>query len=141
MFITEELIYEKIGISPESLSFGEDGWKIRVPKETILRVCTRFKEMGFSWLTTLTAICNENTIDMVYLLESWEQKKRLRIYTQLSLDRLSIYSVTYLWPGADWLEREVFDMFGVEFVSHPNLNRILLPDDFEGFPLRKTYGS
>jgi NADH-quinone oxidoreductase subunit C len=141
MLITEELIYQKIGITPEPLEKGEQGWKIRVPKETILRVCTRLKEMGFSWLTTITAISYENTIDMVYMLESWEQKKRIRVFTELPLDNPVIYSVTYLWSGADWLEREVFDMFGVDFIYHPNLIRIFMPDDFDEYPLRKSYVS
>lgn len=141
MLITEELIFEKIGISPFPLENGENGWRIQVPKETILRVCTRFKDMGFSILTTITAISYEDSLEVVYLLESWEEQKRIRIFTKLSLDQPKIYSITYLWSGADWLEREIFDLFGIVFIYHPNMTRIFLPDDFEGHPLRKTYGT
>jgi len=76
---------------------------------------------------------------VVYHLISIESKNRLRVKTPVHDKEPTIRSVTPLWKGANWLERETYDMFGITFENHPNLQRILMPDDFEGHPLRKDY--
>lgn len=79
-------------------------------------------------------------VEVVYQMYSTEHKRALRIRCPLPLDALEIDSVVDLWKSADWLEREVFDLFGVTFRGHPDLRRILMPDDYEeGHPLRKDF--
>ena len=76
---------------------------------------------------------------LVYLLLSYEAASRLRLKVALMGEAPVIQSITDIWPSANWYEREVFDLFGIRFQGHPNLRRILLPHDWEGHPLRKTY--
>jgi len=77
--------------------------------------------------------------EVVYHLHSIERNRRLRLKCRLSGNDPEIESVTSVWRGANWYEREVYDMFGIRFRSHPNLVRILMPVDWEGYPLRKDY--
>ena len=77
--------------------------------------------------------------DLVWILYSFPQNERVRIKAPVK-DGASVPSVVAIWPTANWLEREVFDMFGIKFDGHPDLRRILLPDGWTGHPLRKEYG-
>lgn len=81
----------------------------------------------------------EPRFEVVYHLHSIEKNKRIRIKCRLSGKDPEIDSVTPVWYGANWYEREVYDMFGIKFRNHPNLVRILMPTDWEGYPLRKDY--
>jgi NADH-quinone oxidoreductase subunit C len=97
------------------------------------------QQEAFDFLVDLTAVDypkRERRFELLYLLHSFETNFRLRVKTQLA-DGEPAESITDLYPGADWLEREVFDMFGIVFRGHPDLKRILLPDDWTGHPLRK----
>lgn len=76
---------------------------------------------------------------VVYHLYSSRLKHRLRLVVPLAEDDASVDSLTPLWPGANWLEREAWDMFGVDFIGHPDLRRILMYEEFDGHPLRKDY--
>jgi NADH-quinone oxidoreductase subunit C len=79
-------------------------------------------------------------IEVVYQLWSIPHKRALRVKCELPLDALEVASVVSLWRAADWLEREVYDLFGVTFTGHPDLRRIMMPDDYEeGHPLRKDF--
>ncbi len=82
---------------------------------------------------------NEPRFEVVYQLFSIPNKKYLRLKVKLSGDDANIDSLVPLWPGANFFEREVFDLFGVRFDEHPNLTRIMMPEDWEGHPLRKDY--
>jgi NADH-quinone oxidoreductase subunit C len=77
--------------------------------------------------------------DLIWILYSFAQNERIRVKTQIT-DGATVKSVVGLWPTANWLEREVYDMFGIKFEGHPDLRRILLPEDWKGFPLRKEHG-
>ena len=77
--------------------------------------------------------------EVVYHLHSLSKNKRLRVKCRVGGEKPEIDSVTGVWRGANWYEREVFDMFGVGFRNHPDLVRILMPVDWEGHPLRKDY--
>jgi len=93
-------------------------------------------------LTDLTAVDRlplEPRFEVVYLLTWYDPPARLRVKTRLPGADPQAESVTGLWPAANWLEREVYDLFGIRFRGHPDLTRILLPDDWEGHPLRKDY--
>ena len=81
----------------------------------------------------------EAQFDIVYVLYSFHKNERLRLKTQIK-DGEQVRSAVSIWPTANWLEREVFDMFGITFDEHPELKRILMPEDWTGHPLRKDYG-
>jgi NADH-quinone oxidoreductase subunit C len=118
---------------------------IRVKKDSYFKLC-RFlrddEEADFKMCTDLTAIHwpdrKGEEFDIVLLLYSLTKNRRLRIKVAIA-DGEDCPSVTSLWGGADWMEREVFDMFGTKFADHPDLRRILLPSDWPGHPLRKEY--
>jgi NADH-quinone oxidoreductase subunit C len=116
---------------------------IKVSPERIIPVCRSLHdEFGFNYLTDLCGIDRypvEPRFWIVYHLCSMERRQRLRIKTALPNLRLQISSITSIWKAADWLEREVFDMYGIWFEGHPDLRRILLPPEWKGFPLRKDY--
>lgn len=80
-----------------------------------------------------------NRFGVVYLLAGTETNRRLTLRAFVDEPDLSLPSAVPLWPGANWMEREVWDMFGITFTGHPDLRRILLPEEFEAFPLRKDY--
>ncbi|MFZ0819044.1 MAG: NADH-quinone oxidoreductase subunit C [Candidatus Acidiferrales bacterium] len=95
----------------------------------------------FNLLSDLTAVDwprREKRFDVVLNLYSFSKNERLRLKVSTG-DGEKVPSVTVVWPTANWLEREVYDMFGIVFDGHPNLKRILLPDEWQGFPLRKDY--
>jgi NADH-quinone oxidoreductase subunit C len=81
----------------------------------------------------------EKQFEVIWILYSFSRNERLRVKTEI-VEGASIPSATSIWPTANWLEREVFDMFGIKFEGHPDLKRILLPDGWKGYPLRKDYG-
>ena len=99
-------------------------------------------EEQFDYCVDLTAVHypkRERQFDIVWILYSFPRNERVRVKTQIA-DGDHIPSVAFLWPTANWLEREAFDMFGIQFDGHPELKRILLPDGWKGHPLRKDYG-
>ena len=118
---------------------------IRVKKDSYLELC-RFllddEEADFKMCTDLTAIHwperKGEEFDIVLFLYSLTKNRRVRIKVAIA-DGQDCPSVTALWGGADWMEREVYDMFGARFAGHPDLRRILLPSDWPGHPLRKEY--
>lgn len=112
--------------------------------DSVLHVC-RFLQSSPDWRFTLLADIagvdwprREKRFDVVYNLYSIEKNLRLRLKVHLA-EGESIPSVSSVWRTADWLEREVFDLFGVPFTGHPDLRRILMPDDWQGHPLRKDF--
>jgi NADH-quinone oxidoreductase subunit C len=124
-----------------------DETTIHVHAPLLREVCALLRghpHVGFNFLTDVTAIdmlrLRENPrFDVVVLLYSLKNRVRLRLKAGTN-DGEPVPSLVPLWNGANWLEREVYDMFGIIFEGHPNLKRMLLPDDWdEGFPLRKDY--
>jgi NADH-quinone oxidoreductase subunit C len=106
--------------------------------EILLRM--RDEEL-FNYLVDVTAVHypkRDLQFDVVYILYSFHSNERVRVKTQLK-DGETLRSAVTIWPTANWLEREVFDMFGISFDGHPELKRILLPEDWKGHPLRKEY--
>jgi len=115
-----------------------------IDKKALLPIVTYLKNKPCEYIMLLDLSCvdyiGENPrFEMVYHLFSLPRNKRLRIKARLAEDDLRIPSLTGLWKNANWLEREVFDMFGVNFEGHPDLRRIFMYDCFEGYPLRKDY--
>jgi NADH/F420H2 dehydrogenase subunit C len=97
------------------------------------------KNLGFDMFGMVTAVDYGEEFELVYRLRSRSIHAGLIVKTRVPRDEAHIASVTGLWPGANWHEREVYDLFGIVFDGHPNLKRILMPDDWVGFPLRKDY--
>ncbi len=117
-----------------------------VPAEDVYSALKFLKQdRGFDLLVDITCVDYLNyrgatdRFGLVYILTNTKTNERLIVRTFLNEPELSVPSVTSLWEGANWLEREVWDMFGISFEGHPDLRRILLPEEFEAFPLRKDY--
>jgi NADH-quinone oxidoreductase subunit C len=107
---------------------------------TVLQVLR--DEEQFDYCVDVTAVHypkRERQFDIVWILYSFPRNERLRVRTQIA-DGEHIPTASSLWATANWLEREAFDMFGIQFDGHPDLKRILLPDGWKGHPLRKDYG-
>ena len=97
---------------------------------------------GFDYLVDVTAVHwpeKELPFEIVWILYSFDSNERVRVKAALA-EGVKVPSASGLYNSANWLEREVYDMFGIEFENHPGLRRILMPDEWEGFPLRKDYG-
>ena len=126
---------------------------ITVRKEGIYELMAFLKsdsELAYNFLADVTAVdysLMENVLMkqdyarfiVVYHLLSTGRKERLRVKVSVHEKELSIPSMASIWKVANWLERETYDMFGITFEDHPDLRRILMPDDYEGYPLRKDY--
>jgi NADH-quinone oxidoreductase subunit C len=109
----------------------------------ILSICGFLKyDQKFVRLSSVTAVDRypaEPRFEVVYHLHSVENNERVRLKCRVRGEDPVIESVTSVWRGANWYECEVFDLFGIRFLNHPGLRRILMPDDWEGHPLRKDY--
>jgi NADH-quinone oxidoreductase subunit C len=113
-----------------------------VAREKLVEIATYSRDdEKFDWLSDLTAVDwpkREQRFDIVLNMYSMEKNERLRLKVYASADE-RVPSVQGVWATANWEEREVYDMFGVVFEGHPELKRILLPDEWQGYPLRKDY--
>jgi NADH-quinone oxidoreductase subunit C len=121
---------------------GED--VVIIGKGALLPVMAYLKAKPEDYAMLLDLTCvdlrgEEPRFEMVYHLFSLTHNRRLRIKTRLPEEELRIASLTSLWKNANWLEREVYDLFGVHFEGHPDLRRLFMYDGFEGYPLRKDY--
>jgi NADH-quinone oxidoreductase subunit C len=99
-------------------------------------------DLRYSLLIEVTAVDyhpREPRFELVYLLVSLEHRRRLRLKVRLRGEDAHVGTVSGVWPAANWLEREVWDLFGIVFDGHPDPRRLLMPEDWEGFPLRKDY--
>jgi NADH-quinone oxidoreductase subunit C len=116
---------------------------IEVAPENIVTALGRLKyDLKFERLTSIAGVDRfpaEPRFEVVYHLQSIAGKQRIRIKARVPGDNPEIESVTSIYRAADWYERETFDFFGVKFLNHPELTRIMMPDDWEGYPLRKDY--
>jgi NADH-quinone oxidoreductase subunit C len=116
-----------------------------VPRESLIAVARECKgnpALNFNLLSDATCVDRfpvEPRFELNYSLVSIPRTDRLRLRTSVSAQHPVIDSLVPLWPGANWMEREIFDLFGIHFTGHPDLRRILLPDDFQGFPLRRDF--
>ena len=121
-------------------------WRVVVPKQAVHAVMSLLKaDHGFDMLSDITCVDYLNyrgatdRFGLVYQLLGTSHGKRLCVRVMLNEPDLTVTTVTDLWTGANWLEREVYDMFGIVFEGHPDPRRILMPQEFTAFPLRKDY--
>ena len=115
---------------------------ITVARENIIAACQAVQQAGYEFLEDVTAVDwlpSEPRFQITYHILSMSMKQRVRLIVRLDSDSASIDSITPVWPSANFYEREVFDLFGVHFGGHPNLKRIMMPEDWQGNPLRKDY--
>ena len=136
----------------ESVESGDGMPTIYVAREQLVETCRALRdipELRFAFLADLTGVDylpREPRFEIVYLLASLgiagfgDTPKRLRLKVRVpGGDDARVPTVSEIWPAANWAEREVYDLFGIHFDRHPDLRRVLMPDDWEGFPLRKDY--
>jgi NADH-quinone oxidoreductase subunit C len=142
----KQKLTEKFG---ETLSEWEEPYKLltfRAPAEMNLKVLQFLyddEELHFHFLTDLTAVHYPNRkseeLAVVYHLHNLKSNIRLRMKIYVPIDKPDVFTATQLFSGANWMERETYDFFGINFVGHPNLKRILNVDEMDYFPLRKEY--
>ena len=126
------------------VSYWVGDWTIIVPAPRILDVARHLRdapEASFDMCSDVTATDwppRAERFDLIYCLYSTRHRHRIRVKAKVG-ETEPVSSVTGVWPAANWLEREVYDMFGVNFVGHPDRRRILMPEDWQGFPERKDY--
>jgi NADH-quinone oxidoreductase subunit C len=109
---------------------------------TLARTLRDHPDLDFNFLAELTATDywpREPRFEVVYMLVSLSHRHRLRLKLRLPGDDAHVASVCEIWPAANWLEREVWDLFGIAFDGHPDPRRLLMPEDWDGYPLRKDY--
>jgi NADH-quinone oxidoreductase subunit C len=131
--------------SVTQISYFVGDWTIIVPVTHIAAVCRHLRDAPdalFDFCSDVTASDwpprTEARFDVVYCLYSTRFRHRIRVKVRVA-ENQPIPSATAVWPAADWLEREVWDLFGVNFTGHPDRRRILMPEDWQGFPQRKDY--
>jgi NADH-quinone oxidoreductase subunit C len=115
---------------------------IAVARENIIAAGEAVLQNGYAFLEDVTAVDwypSEPRFQITYHILSMSLKARLRLVVRLDGGDAAIDSITPVWPSANFYEREVFDLFGVHFGGHPNLRRIMMPEDWNGHPLRKDY--
>jgi NADH-quinone oxidoreductase subunit C len=129
----------------ESAKFDRDELTIYINRADLKQACEILRSRSdtqFNFLADLTCVDvfpSEPRFEVIYHLLSHSQKVRVRLIAKVPGGDPSIESLMGLWPAANFFEREVFDLFGVRFLGHPNMRRIMMPEDWEGHPLRKDY--
>ena len=122
-------------------AFGETTWVVDPAR--IVELCAHLKSaekfVRLSGLTCVDRHPTEPRFEVIYHLHSLERNQRVRLKCRVSGKNPELPSVCSVWRAANWHEREVWDLFGVKFIGHPNMTRILMPLDWEGHPLRKDY--
>jgi NADH-quinone oxidoreductase subunit C len=122
--------------------FDRNELTITVSREDIVAAMEAVREAGYRFLEDVTAVDwypSEPRFQVVYHVLSMSLKQRVRLVVRLASDEASLDSITPAWPAANFYEREIFDLFGIHFGGHPNLRRIMMPEDWNGHPLRKDY--
>jgi NADH-quinone oxidoreductase subunit C len=122
--------------------FDRNELTITVGRESIIAACEALKQAGYNFLEDVTAVDwypSEPRFQITYSILSISLKERLRLIVRLDSEDAALDSITPVWPAANFYEREIFDLFGVHFGNHPNLRRIMMPEDWKGHPLRKDY--
>jgi len=127
---------------PEIRQEGLTG-AVVIPKESLLNIARYLKDdgPGFDNLHCITAIDKGERFELAYTLYSMRGHHGVTLKIYLAPDDLNVASLAALWKSANWLEREVYDLFGIDFSNHPDLRRILNPYDWKEYPLRKSYSN
>ncbi len=131
----EESYINELSKDEPTLVIAKDQW------HEVARLLHDHPELQFDYLSSLHGVDYPAHMEVVYSMLSLSDKRGQRVTVRVKTDRenAEVPSVTDIWKGADWNEREAYDLLGIQFTGHPNLKRILLPDDWVGYPLRKDY--
>jgi NADH-quinone oxidoreductase subunit C len=142
-----ESIQEKFGDQVYGISEHRDRWRVDVKRDAnldVLRYC--YAELGMNYLADVTCIDllempgeSRERFEVIYVLRNLDSKEFIVLRAFVPADDAEIESAASIWKAADWLEREVYDMFGIVFRNHPNMIRILTPENFEGNPLLRDF--
>lgn len=143
---TLEKLREAFGADSFTTSEFRDNVRVHVAPDRVFEFLKHLKEqLAFDMLAELTAVDYlyypdaTDRFGVIYILVSTTTGERIIVKTMVNEPHLKLPSVFPLWKGADWMEREVYDMYGIRFEGHPNLFRILMPQEFATYPLRKDY--
>jgi NADH-quinone oxidoreductase subunit C len=142
MSASHDLAYHLAGLShglDAKIAEHFDDVVITLPAERLLAAARELRDLGFDRLGMVTAVDWGEDFEMVYRIMSRSMSSSAFVKTHIARAEARIDSLCEVWPAANWQEREVFDLFGIEFTGHPDLRRILLPDEWPGWPLRKDY--
>jgi NADH-quinone oxidoreductase subunit C len=123
-------------------TFDRGELSLTVAPESIRQAAATVQAAGYNFFEDMTAVDwypSTPRFQLSYHILSHSYKERIRLRVMVDEADPSVESITPVWPGANYYEREVFDLFGIRFEGHPNLRRILMPDDWKGYPLRKDY--
>jgi NADH-quinone oxidoreductase subunit C len=129
----------------QGVKFDRDEMTIYIDRAYIREACLLLRDnpvFPFNFLSDVTCVDwypSEPRFEVIYQLLSISRKERVRLKVRLDGSSPVVESLTAVWPGANYFEREVFDLFGIRFTGHPYLRRLLMPEDWEGNPLRKDY--
>jgi NADH-quinone oxidoreductase subunit C len=144
-------VFEKMAENAAVMALGElatdakfdrNELTITVAKEHIVAACEAVKAAGYNFFEDVTAVDwfpQEPRFQLSYHILSHGLKERVRLRVLVDSSDASVPSITPAWPSANFYEREVFDLFGIDFPGHPRLTRIMMPEDWQGHPLRKDY--
>jgi NADH-quinone oxidoreductase subunit C len=137
----QETINQAIPTAAAELHTGESGMTVILVQPAALVDVVRHlrDELNFDYLATLAGIDTGENLAVAYQLRSLKRKIECTVKVVLDREKPEVPSISELYGAADWFEREVFDLFGVQFPGHPDMRRLLMPDDWEGYPLRKDY--
>jgi NADH-quinone oxidoreductase subunit C len=133
------------GAAVEGAKYDRGETSIYVERSVLREVCVLLRDnpdCAYNFLSDVTCVDwypSEPRLEVIYQLLSIARKDRVRLKVRLRGGSPVVESVTSVWPAANYFEREVFDLFGVRFTGHPYLRRLLMPEDWEGHPLRKDY--
>lgn len=126
----------------EGAKFDRNELTLTLARESIVAACGALQSAGYNFLVDVTCVDwypNDPRFQVIYHLLSHAFKERIRLAVMVDEGGSSVDSITGVWPAANFYEREIFDLFGVRFGGHPNLRRIMMPDEFQGHPLRKDF--
>jgi NADH-quinone oxidoreductase subunit C len=125
-----------------AVKFDRGELTLTIAREQIVAACRELQRAGYNFLVDVTCVDwypGQPRFQVTYHLLSHGMKQRLRLAVMVDAGDPSVDSITGVWPAANFYEREVFDLFGVRFGGHPNLRRILMPEEYQGHPLRKDF--
>ena len=138
----ENAAVRALGSLATNAKFDRNELTITVARESVIPAGEALKAAAFNFLEDVTAVDwypSEPRFQITYHILSHSLKQRVRMVARLDSQDAALDSITPVWPSANFYEREVFDLFGVRFGGHPNLRRIMMPEDWQGHPLRKDY--
>jgi NADH-quinone oxidoreductase subunit C len=134
------LAWKAAALTDAKFDFGE--LTLSIAADDIRAACSTVQAAGYDFFEDMTAVDwfpAAPRFQLSYHVLSFQFLERIRLRVMLDESDLSVESITSVWPGANFFEREVFDLFGIHFAGHPDLRRIMMPDDWKGHPLRKDY--